>query len=169
MSEDLSKFPLIFLDIDGVLTNMNETPGSWLNHSSNEYGLSESNVTELQTLIELADAKVVISSNWRKFGISGEWNARGYTFSSPLKYVVELLGSAFAGALPPIRHMSKSEALKIWFEDLNIDPKKCKYVIFDDEPEEGFAESEFKEHYIETDPQVGLTKVDAVAALNMLT
>lgn len=32
--------PLIFLDYDGVVTSMHETPGSFLNHNVDTYGTS---------------------------------------------------------------------------------------------------------------------------------
>lgn len=169
MNSILLPEPVIFLDIDGVLTNMTETPGSWLNHTPNEYGLSPSNVLELKTLIELTHAKVVISSNWRKFPLGGQWSFNGYTFTSPLSNVIDMLGDAFISTLPPLRHCTKSESLLYWFNENNIDFLKSKYVIFDDDPDEGFAISDFKDHYIETDPEIGLTKVNAITAFNMLT
>lgn len=160
--------PIIFLDIDGVLTNTSEIPGSWLTHSPNEYGLSPSNVTALKTLIETTNAKVIITSNWRKFPLDGHWSVRGYTFTSPLRNVIDMLGNTCIGMLPPLRHCIKSEALYYWFDDEHIDYINSKYVIFDDESYEGFATSIFKDHYIQTDPKNGLTTADINNAIKLL-
>ena len=45
---------------------------------------------------------------------------------------------------------------------------EIEYVIFDDEPSEGFAESEFAEHFILTKHEFGLTSEDASKAISLL-
>ena len=59
--------PLIFLDIDGVVTSCMTTPGSYMNHEPSDYGPSPDCVERLKRLCDVTNAKIVISSNWRKF------------------------------------------------------------------------------------------------------
>ena len=62
---------LIVLDVDGVMTSFGETPGSYVTHGPSEYGVSRGPLTRLLRLVSDTGAKVVISSNWRRFDEEG--------------------------------------------------------------------------------------------------
>ena len=69
------------------------------------------------------------------------------------------------------RHLSKSEALELWFEDNPWTSKaNGKYVVLEDEPEaEGFSVHPiFYKHTIKTSRESGFTREDAERALQIL-
>lgn len=148
----------IFTDLDGVLTSTHETPGSYINHDDDEYGLSMGCVKRLIKLAEETHSKVVISSNWRKFPNDGYWHHPRGDFKNHMPELIELLGTLYAGALPKDRHLVKSEALALWFEQRSMCPNDISYVVFDDDKRELFQESEFRTHFILTDSEWGLTE-----------
>ena len=164
----VTEHPLIILDIDGVLTSTLETPGSFKNHKGDDYGVSRGPYRHLLELISSTDAKVVISSNWRRFeeiGPLSYWHNMSYgDFKNPLPNLKKHLKSCYLCDLPKDRHIRKSEALRRWFADTGINPEICSYVIFDDDEREGFVDSEFKVHFIMTDFKTGLTSEDCKKA-----
>lgn len=162
---------LVFLDIDGVMTSTLETPGSYINHNENEYGASPLCVKRLIDLCEKTNSKIIISSNWRKFDSFGSHSRWFNPFTgkynqNPMPKLIDQLGELYIGSLPKVRHLNKSQALKIWFDEteLNVD----NYVIFDDDLNEQFQESEFKNNFILTDFEIGLTDDDCEKALKIL-
>ena len=162
--------PLIFLDYDGVVTSTLETPGSYRNHKIAEYGTSPKCVKRLLNLCKKTHAKIVITSNWRKFPPDGFWHRYdNVQVPNNLPAFKHLLGDLVYSELPPVRHTTKSEAMELWTEEHDeFNWKTSKYVIFDDEAKEGFQISKFKEHFIMTDV-VGLTDEDCKKAKELLT
>lgn len=163
---------IIFLDIDGVMTSTLETPGSYINHENDEYGISPTCFKLLTDLCKRTSSKIIISSNWRRFeyeGKAGFWlNPVTLKYvKNPLKPFIDNLGDLYIESLPKIRHVTKSVALKEWFNNTNI--KVDNYVIFDDDIKEQFQESEFKDHFILTDYICGLTEDNCNAAYKILT
>lgn len=167
-SKHLSK--VIFLDVDGVMNNYKSTPGSYMTHRADGYGVSRENFERLVKLASKTGARVVISSNWRRFSEDPAspfyyWNNMvSGPIPNPLPKLKEMLKSVWYGDLPKDRHINKSEALELWFEDENIDHHSLKYVIFDDDDREGYASSKFSSHFIKTDSKVGLTDADCTKA-----
>lgn len=147
---------VIFLDFDGVMTSMRETPGSYL-LGEKTYGVSKSCVDNLKTLCIEANAKVVITSNWRKFEPDGVWHQTHGDFKNPLPVFIDNIRDLYAGSLSPDRHVSKLDALRRWFSE-NGTPSG--YVIFDDDLREGFQDSEFAGNFVLTDYKVGLVQDD---------
>ena len=160
--------PLIFLDIDGVVTSCMTTPGSYINHEPSDYGPSPDCVERLKRLCDMTNAKIVISSNWRKFDDANSWTYKGKAYKNPLPSLRMLLYDYIVGTLDKIRHQPKAEALRRWFRSAGIDQTEYHYVVFDDDPREQFGTSEFKEHYIETNAFTGLTDSDCEKAKNLL-
>jgi len=171
MKDMTSKQKLIFLDIDGVLTSMDDTPGSYINHEPLQYGPSPTCVERIKKLCNETGAKIVISSNWRKHPDNGPcsfWTYRdGHqvvkTVQNPLPTVRRLLGNLVVGHLPPVRHTTKAEALILWFEENNMSEEDLSFVILDDDPRENFDktfEYSIKDHFIMTSPEHGLTDGD---------
>ena len=162
----------IFLDIDGVLTSTLETPGSYINHSPAEYGISASCIERLIKLADACNAKVVISSNWRRFPDDGVWvHSKEKQLKNPLPGLKKKLGSRYVGDLTHERHLTKSEALELWFEDSDIDWKECHFVVFDDDLREGFQDTfdyGIYKKFILTNPQLGLTSQNINKAMEIL-
>lgn len=159
----------IFLDIDGVLTSQQETPGSYINHDPEEYGLSKSCVKRLLKLADQLKAKVIVSSNWRRFTDDGTCYIATKVVKNPLPALKKALGNRYIGDLTHEPHLTKSEALELWFEDTGLDWKACRYVVFDDDPREGFSQSKFKSHFILTNNETGLTEADCKKAVEILS
>lgn len=163
------------LDIDGVLTNV-EDSSSYLCGDPSTYRISTRNLANLMTVLNADPAtKVVVSSNWRRFDDDGKWSycrfGSVHAFKNQLPRLRQLLSKWIIGDLTHERHLSKSEALELWFEDNPWASKtRGKYVIFDDEPEaEGFSMHPiFYKHTIKTGVDNGLTKEDAARALALL-
>lgn len=124
---------IIFLDVDGVLTSTKETPGSYLTHDLDEYGISPKCLHNLKLLCKKTGAKVIISSNWRNFGTQpyGEWD--GKKIPNPLVKLYAELGDTIIGALPKTGFKKKAEALVQWFDENEFDGK---FVVLDDDKEE---------------------------------
>ena len=163
---------IIVLDFDGVVTSCMEKPGSYMVNVGDSYGASLSCLQRLMKLIDETGAKVVISSNWRRFddtGVCSFWNSPMHgVHANPLPKLKKTLGLRYLCDLPKTRHIKKSQALKMWFDETIRDPEKIAYVVFDDDETEGFAQSEFSGHFILTDYRTGLTAADCEKAKEML-
>lgn len=134
---------IVFLDFDGVMTNYDDEFGSYVTHEPAFYGPSESNVKRLRALCEKTGAKVVITSNWRKFDEKGKcsfwtWAEQKKTVKNPLPELKRQIGDLILCMLPKVRHLVKADVLKMWLEDENICLDELKFVIFDDDMREGF-------------------------------
>lgn len=137
---DLPK-KIVFLDVDGVMTSFTDTPGSYMTHGEDGYGISPSCFNMLIQLLKDEDAKVIISSNWRKFDDDGPrsfWMSPNGKVQNPLPKLREMLGDFLVGELPKVRHMEKSDVLLQWMTDNGINESNTKFVVFDDDPDEGF-------------------------------
>ena len=163
--------PLIFLDYDGVVTSTLETPGSFINHSPEEYGTSPKCLQRLIELCKKTNAKIVITSNWRKFPPEGFWHKRdNVQIPNNLPKFKEKISRFLYGELPPVRHVNKSKALELWEEQHpEFSYKTDKYVIFDDDVREEFQSSKFRNHFILTDAEIGLSDEDCKSAEWLLT
>lgn len=179
MTENKTKPNVIFLDVDGVLTAMDDTPGSYINHDPSEYGPSPSCIERLKKFCKEIDAKIIVSSNWRKHPDDGPcsfWTHNGVhgtrkIVQNPLPKVREQLKEWIVGYLPPIRHTTKAEALVLWFEESEISPDEINFVIFDDDLREDLDktyEYHIKDHFILTNVQTGLTDDDIAKAREIL-
>lgn len=159
---------LIFLDIDDVMTSMHDNPGSFLLGEPDKYGISPSCIRNLLKLCDMTNAKVILSSNWRKFPDNGIWPYQGKGFVNPINSLKMKLGNLYAGELPAIRHITKVDALRLWFRENELTTSDINYVIFDDDIAEQFDASEFKDKFIMTDYHVGLTVDDCAKAVDCL-
>ena len=157
--------PFIVLDFDGVLTNVRDTPGSFLSHGPDGYGISEPCMERLERLIAETGSKVVISSNWRRFDEAGPGSV-WMSYGNKLPELKKRLGRVWAGDLPSAEKARKSKALAEWFKLNGLDPSAEKYVIFDDQCGwEGYYEyPEFAKRCVNTDKETGLTDADCEKA-----
>ena len=158
---------IIFLDFDGVCTSTLETPGSYLNHSADEYGPSPGCIKRLIKLCEATNARIVISSNWRKFDDDGVWKFNNEHVRNPLPALKRLLGRYCIGSLPSTRNKTKAEVLVEWLR-LCTDEDDAEFVVFDDDLSEGLQDTtEFgiASKFVHTEPTVGLTDKDCEKAM----
>ncbi len=163
---------LCFLDIDGVLTNV-EDGSSYICGDPSTYRISEKNLSNLMMILKADPSlRIVISSNWRRFeGDDPAWTCNGKTYHGCLPELRKILKKWIIGDLTHERHLSKSEALELWFEDNEWASKtESKYVILEDDVmREGFsAHPIFYKHTIKTSDDVGLTREDVKRALEIL-
>ena len=164
---------IAMLDFDGVVTNYYEEIGSYVTYEPAFYGPSPSCVQRLRNLCEETGARILISSNWRKFDEDGKcsfWTHPKYqrTVQNPLPKLKEQIGDLIIGTIPRIRHVTKTEAIKKWFEENEVD-EDFRYVILDDDKNEGLQDDEvFKEHFILTNPEIGFSDADYKKVLKIL-
>ena len=162
---------IIFLDFDGVVTAKNGTPGSYMTHCPEEYGSTPVCVNRLMKLVKDSGAKIVISSNWRKFDVDGPgsiWKNPCYGgIKNPLPGFIPRLGDAYLESLPAIK-LCKAAVADYWLLG-KTDVKS--FVVLDDVCGlEGYGSFEtFKGRYINTDPETGLTDEDCEKALEILS
>lgn len=163
---------VIFLDIDGVLTNTDIDGTSFKHLDPSRYKLSEHNLKILGKVLEQTGAKIVITSNWRKFtGPDPVWHFGGKDYHSTLVPFIQMHSKHVIGMLPPERHISKCDCLELWFEDNPwLSKSKGKYVIFEDELSEMYQENlEYAKHLVLTDYHYGMTEQDASKAIALLS
>ena len=161
---------VIFLDFDGVVTAKNGTPGSYMTHGPKKYGPTPVCVDRLMKLVKDSGAKIVISSNWRKFDVDGPgsiWKSRYGSIKNPLPRFIPMLGDAYLESLPAIQ-LCKAAVADYWLlhKKINIE----SFVALDDMcAYEGYDRFEtFRGRYINTDPETGLTDKDCEKALAIL-
>lgn len=169
---ETSKDKIIFIDIDGVLTNV-EDESSYLCGKPERYRISEKNMNNLMKILsnDLKRTGVVVASNWRRHADTALWSFEGKKYQNQLPRFREMLGNLIVGDLPHDRPLTKSEALELWFEDNEWMSKRTgKYVIFDDDLREGYQEHPlFSKHFIYTNWAFGLENYDVDHALKILS
>lgn len=149
-----TKSNVIFLDFDGVCNSF-ET-GSYLTHTPDQYGVDPKIMDRINDICVKTDARIVISSNWRRFEPDGSYRFNKNWYKNPIMKLVENLGHHIAGCLPLDRHITKSEALQLWFED--HPDFEGNYAILDDDEREGFQHvPRFKKNFWLTDMRYGVT------------
>ena len=152
---------LLFLDFDGVLNSYNE--GSYVTHSPDNYSPSITICNKIIKLCKETDAKIIISSNWRKFKPDGWYIFNNKKYYNPLPKLYNLLDKYIIGTLPPEKYVTKSIALILWFEETNY--KGNKWVILDDDYQEELGitfDYNINKHYIETNREFGITDNDII-------
>lgn len=149
---------ILFLDFDGVCNSFKT--GSYATHSPEEYGFDEHMMQRIETICKKTDARIIISSNWRRFGIGDSYKFNENYYKNPLPKLYSRIGHLIDGTLPKYRHMTKSTALELWME---CHPEfDGKYAIVDDSFYEGFQDNpKFSKNFFKTDPEDGLT--DSIA------
>lgn len=170
MKDDIQNQRIVFLDIDGCLTSI-EDGSSFLLMNPETYRISESRLELFLDFLEKADAKVVISSNWRRFPDDGYWVAsKTIRFKNHLPELRSIIGARYIGDLPADRHLTKSESLILWGEINDIDFGRLNYVIIEDDEREGFKEIfEFRKHYVQCNVETGITEKQCQEAFEIIT
>lgn len=159
---------VIFLDIDGVLNtgiyathffeickhfDLTRRAAKDIRHGlRDEFGshFDPKPVTLLKWIIELTEAKIVVSSTWRMSGketMKLMWEMR------------DLPGEVID--ITPILNTDRGEEIDMWLKENQVD----KYVIFDDDSD---MLPEQKPFFIQTDGEYGITYKDAEKAIQIL-
>lgn len=167
MSKELSTLSTrtaktVFLDYDGVLTSRQD--GGFWSLDPDKYKMSERCFGILKAFLDKTGAKVVVSSNWRKFDDDGYWLHGSGKYFNPLPALRKRLGGYIIGSLSPKRHTSKLDALRLYIEEHEVE----NYVIFDDDIRENFQSSEFRDRFVMTDCETGITEEDCAKAEKIL-
>lgn len=103
---------IIFLDLDGVLTNIDLDQSSFEIADPEGYHLSKLNMKWLDMILEKTNAKIVIASNWRRFQEPHIYCLmRGAFYKSTLVDFYPLYSDYIIGTLPRLFGITKSEAL----------------------------------------------------------
>lgn len=156
---------LIFLDFDGVCNSLND--GSYKTTTTETYSFSKSIVNRLKTLCDEVGAKIVISSNWRRYDEDGYITANGMKYYNPLPKLRKELGDYVFDELPKDEHIRKSEALMLWMED-NPD-FDGKFAILDDDHRERYSDfPQFRPRYVHCDSDYGFTEDLKICVKNIL-
>ena len=164
---------VIFLDMDGVMNSRHFFMSPDYKMSSEDgFGLSFGKaqidplaVELLNDLVERSDAHIVISSSWRHIWDREEMGSM--LESCGFKFKDRIIGETPRADMP-----HRGEEIKEWFgldrEKKEIDPDwepVTSYVILDDDSD---MLPEQHEHFVHTNPMVGLTGLDVQKALRIL-
>ena len=161
---------VLFLDIDGVLNT-----GWWYsqvdrNTPKDKYGYAfdPRSVANLKKILDETRADIVISSSWKSFGLSEleeMWQDRELPGKlidiTPNSVSDEMLLNADLDHME-LFHIRGME-IKEWL-DKHV-KNVSHYVIIDDM--DNFL-PEQKSHFVQTDPEVGITEEDANIAIKIL-
>ena len=149
--------PIVFLDFDGVLNT--EQYQAWLavdgKPTKDIWGplFAPPAVENLRQILNDTDARIVISSSWRYAhsldSLRTMWTAR--------ELPGEILDTLACGAT----YISRGEEIECWLERND----RPDYVIIDDLDDFSPAQ---RNHYVETNPIVGITEADAQKAIEIL-
>lgn len=154
---------IIFLDFDGVITTV-----------KSHWRFDEEKMALLGTILDATDAKIVITSSWRRYSladtidfITNRESERGCVpFAFPER-VIGVTHRMYAFCYPNMdRHYGvvRGEEIRRW-QDEN-DASECHYVILDDDSDMLLWQ---RDNFIQTDSELGLSETDcwkAIAILN---
>lgn len=163
---------IIFLDIDGVIaTPESIEDGSW--------GLVDSKQKYLEYILQETEAKIVLSSSWRKhnlFETKLYMQEKGFWF---VDYIIGITIRAYHYIDRSTNiHLSipRGVEIKQWI-DTNIHSNNGKdwnrkelgvdyqYVILDDDSDMLYSQ---RNNFVHTSSRVGITKEDALKCINIL-
>ena len=146
IDDPASGYPVIFLDIDGVLNILQ-------NVQELSLPLERQSVTVLNDLIRESGAKVVISSSWRLY----------YSLDK-IRDILEDYGFSgdIIGKTPVMKGSQRGEEIKTW---LQIHGEEVQnFVILDDHSDM----SDIQDYLVQTMSNEGLQKRHGVKALQLL-
>ena len=161
---------VLFLDIDGVLNT-----GWWYTQMDRTtpkdkygYAFDPRSVANLKKIVDETGADIVISSSWKSFGLSeleDMWQDRGLPGKligiTPNSVSDEMLLNA------DLDHMElfsiRGMEIKEW---LDKHGKKVSHYVIIDDMDNFLLDQKF--HFVQTDPEVGITEEDANIAIKIL-
>lgn len=151
---------IIFLDIDGVLNS-----SEYRKRMGRKYYadiIDRSKMPLLKKIVEATDARIVLSTSWRKFWNEGE--SQLDSIGEQINTVFSEFGLSVYSKTPVIENAGRNAEIKAWLEENRyVDG----YVILDDK---NFCWSiPLKKHFVQTDRNgSGLEDVAVKAAIDVL-
>ena len=161
---------VIFLDIDGVLNTNRWYTQMDRNTIKDEYGYTfdPKSVANLRRIVEETGADIVISSSWKCMGLSqmeDMWSDRNLPGKiigiTPNSVSDELLLSVDIDSID-LFHI-RGEEIKEWLTKYG--KRVSNYAIIDDMDN---MLPEQQSHFVQTDPEVGITEEDADKIITIL-
>ena len=151
------KRPVIFLDFDGVLNTEQYQAQLAIEGkpTKDRWGplFDPKAVGNLRRILDATDSIIVVSSSWRYIhrlsSLRLMWSARNLPG--------EIIDTIPCGAT----YISRGEDIEYWLERNN----RPQYVIIDDL---GDFFPEQLDHFVQTNPIVGITDADALKAIDLL-
>lgn len=170
------KTPIIFLDVDGVLNSqVFFFKRKYLREKRERLGHYEFNLEEhdpaneidpykvslLNKIVEATDAKVVVSSTWRR--LYSLENLRSFLFQKG--FCGEIIG------ITPTKYENyraqREKEIFAWLKKHNKKGKHNSFVVLDDQLFN--IDKEFPDNFVRTDAKFGLTLKLTKQAINILT
>lgn len=153
-----TKTKLIFIDIDGVMNNINDGTSYFLYDPLN-YGLSKANIDALKHLLNSTSAKLVISSSWRNHDFDYSYSYYGLLFKSPLKKFIEEIGQSnfyHQDSVPHMKGFQKYFDILGFFYKNDLDVNETSFVVLDDQVNQQL--DKFGDNFFLVNSKTGLTK-----------
>ena len=154
-SDEKTKIKLIFLDVDGVL-NTSGSIGS--------YPLDSDKLDLLNMIVVQTNAKIVISSSWRE--VDDAMNVLKKEFN---KKDIDCI----IGITPSLHWDSKrTDQIKHFVENFSKKYKNQiidKWIAIDDFKLDEMNPNLMKNHFVNTQLEIGMTKNDAETAIKLLS
>ena len=153
----MSKLKLIFIDIDGVLNNMDDET-SYFTYDPSKYTLSKTNIDALRKVLDQTGAKLVLSTSWRNHDKDYAFNYHGKLFKSPLKKFIEEIGKEHFYEHDSAPHLSGYQKycdILGFFYKYDLDIQNVKFAVLDDQMNQLLEK--FGDSFFFIDGQHGLT------------
>ena len=160
---------IIFLDFDGVITNIGgRTKNSFLRTENNlvMYSVNIDQifnrlcVERLARMVFTSQAKIVFSTSWRNSFSPVE-------LSRMLCAVAPFPKECFVGVTPFYDGKRRGVEINYWLKPVMIRQEKLKYVILDDAPACEFLPEQMQ-HFVQTDHMRGLQPEDVDRVMSVL-
>ena len=148
---------LIFIDIDGVLNNISDGT-AYFNYDPASYGLSKTNMSMLRKILKATDAKLVLSTSWRKHPYDYSYMYDGKYYRSPLKKFITSIGRKnfyLIDRCPHLKGCCKYLDILGFFYISGLDPATTKFAVLDDQVNQQL--DKFGESFFKIDASTGLT------------
>ena len=147
---------IIFLDVDGVLNSIDHAKKVYEEtlraHSGYEYPFDPECLERLQRLVEKTDARIVITSTWRK-------TEEGKRVLQNILEQYDLANRVIG--YTPILNKKRGEEIKSFLETLNVE---ASYIILDDDDDM----EELTPYLILTSMKTGLTEEKMMEGMQKL-
>lgn len=147
---------IVFLDVDGVLNSQNKLIKLYNKtgkpHSGNNFPFDEKCLENLKILVEETNAKIVITSTWRKYERDMKILIDKFKEYDLDKHVI---------GYTPVLFTSREEEIKEYLDDLEV---TCNFVIIDDIRNMGILNDKL----VVTSSQTGFTEENMKKAIKIL-
>jgi hypothetical protein len=148
---------IIFLDFDGVISNIGNRSRNAFSRSENQlvmYGVNIDQIFNRPCVERLArftiatQAKIVFSTSWRNSFSTEE-------LSRILRAIAPFPATCFAGTTPYFEGKRRGLEIDNWLKTLVTDHSQVEYVILDDAPECEFLPDQMA-RFVQTNHMCGL-------------